>query len=176
MRKVKPREPRQACETTACETPARSANSACVVCDAFKYAFSCVMAPIIVAENIFVNNQNNVDTFIFMSNIPWNENKQGNSEMQNLTDNETEMLLSFARCELSVVNGSPEYAKIAGDLNTFVFLEDRAPHNMTISQKKGVLSSLVQKGLVIVCPDPTDDDGLDFTAAGFEAVKALLAK
>lgn len=90
-----------------------------------------------------------------------------------LTPAEQHLLVAFAHCENNVTNGAPKHAKVASDLATWVWLDDRKVGDMTVTQKKGVLSSLVKKSLVTVTPD-SEGDLIGFTNAGFDAVMALL--
>lgn len=90
-----------------------------------------------------------------------------------LTPAEQHLLVAFAHCENNVTNGAPKHAKVASDLATWVWLDDRKVGDMTVKQKKGVLSSLVKKSLVTVTPD-SEGDLIGFTDAGFDAVMALL--
>ncbi len=62
-----------------------------------------------------------------------------------LTPAEQHLLVAFAHCENNVTNGAPKHAKVASDLATWVWLDDRKVGDMTVKQKKGVLSSLVKK-------------------------------
>lgn len=90
-----------------------------------------------------------------------------------LTPAEQHLLVAFAHCENNVTNGAPKHAKVASHLATWVWLDDRKVGDMTVKQKKGVLSSLVKKSLVTVTPD-SEGDLIGFTDAGFDAVMALL--
>lgn len=93
--------------------------------------------------------------------------------LKSLTPAEQHLLVAFAHCENNVTNGAPKHAKVAADLATWVWLDDRKVGDMTTKQKKGVLSSLVKKSLVTVTPD-SEGDLIGFTDAGFDAVMALL--
>lgn len=93
--------------------------------------------------------------------------------LASLTPAEQHLLVAFAHCENNVTNGAPKHAKVAADLATWVWLDDRKVGDMTTKQKKGVLSSLVKKALVTVTPD-SEGDLIGFTDAGFDAVMALL--
>ena len=91
-----------------------------------------------------------------------------------LTIAESEMLEAYAFCEMNSLNGGDlEYAKHAHELGTYVWLDDRPPFGMSVAQKKGVLSSLVKKGLVCVQIIKGEDDCLDFTDLGFAVAKDL---
>ncbi len=93
--------------------------------------------------------------------------------LKGLTPAEHHLLVAFAHCENTVVNAAPKNATGPADLTTWVWLEDRKVGGMTTAQKKGVLSSLVKKGLVHVSPD-SDGDMLGWSLLGFEVVKSLL--
>lgn len=93
--------------------------------------------------------------------------------LKTLTVPEQHLLVSFAHCENTVVNAAPKQATGPADLTTWVWLEDRKVGDMTTAQKKGVLSSLVKKGLVHVTPD-SDGDMLGWSPLGFEVVQSLL--
>lgn len=93
--------------------------------------------------------------------------------LASLTPAEQHLLVAFAHCENNFTNGAPKHAKVAADLETWVWLDDRKVGDMTVKQKKGVLSSLVKKSLVTVTPD-SEGDLIGFTDAGFDAVMALL--
>jgi len=93
--------------------------------------------------------------------------------LKGLTPAEYHLLVAFAHCENTVVNASPKQATGPADLTTWVWLEDRKVGDMTTPQKKGVLSSLVKKGLVHVSPD-SDGDMLGWSLLGFEVVQSLL--
>jgi len=92
-----------------------------------------------------------------------------------LTVPEQHLLVAFAHCENTVVNGAPKQATCPADLTTWVWLEDRKVGDMTTAQKKGVLSSLVKKGLVHVTPD-SDGDMLGWSRLGFDVVQSLLGQ
>lgn len=92
-----------------------------------------------------------------------------------LTVPEQHLLVAFAHCENTVVNGAPKQATGPADLTTWVWLDDRKVGEMTTAQKKGVLSSLVKKGLVHVTPD-SDGDMLGWSRLGFDLVQSLLGK
>ncbi|QIG73782.1 hypothetical protein PP935_gp007 [Rhizobium phage RHph_N34] len=90
-----------------------------------------------------------------------------------LTKNETALLTAFAYCEMNATNGSPKYAPSASELATYVWLEDRNVNDLSIASKKGVLSSLVKKGLVTVSKD-SEGDYLNFTDLGYQTVMELI--
>lgn len=94
--------------------------------------------------------------------------------LKNLTVPQQHLLVAFAHCENTVVNGAPQQATGPADLTTWVWLEDRKVGDMTTAQKKGVLSSLVKKHLVHVTPD-SDGDMLGWSLLGFDVVQSLLA-
>ncbi|QNH71427.1 hypothetical protein PP938_gp079 [Rhizobium phage AF3] len=93
--------------------------------------------------------------------------------MIKLTDNETKLLLSFAYCEMNATNGNPTSAPSPSELHTYVWLEDRKVNDLSITSKKGVLSSLVKKELVTVSKDD-EGDYLNFTDLGYETVMELI--
>ena len=93
--------------------------------------------------------------------------------LKTLTVPEQHLLIAFAHCENAVVNAAPKQATGPADLTTWVWLEDRKVGDMTTPQKKGVLSSLVKKGLVHVTPD-SDGDMLGWSLLGFDVVQSLL--
>ena len=90
-----------------------------------------------------------------------------------LTIPEQHLLSAFAHCENTVTNGAPTSAKTAADLATWVWLDTRKVGDMTTAQKKGVLSSLVKKGLLVITPD-AEGDLLGWTLLGFDVVQSLL--
>ncbi|QIG67943.1 hypothetical protein EVB55_008 [Rhizobium phage RHph_Y68] len=90
-----------------------------------------------------------------------------------LTSNETALLTAFAFCQMNATNGSPKYAPSPSELATYVWLEDRNVNGLSIASKKGVLSSLVKKGLVTVSKDE-EGDYLNFTQLGFDTVMELI--
>jgi hypothetical protein len=93
--------------------------------------------------------------------------------LKGLTPAEHHLLVAFSHCKNTVVNAAPKNATGPADLTTWVWLEDRKVGDMTAAQKKGVLSSLVKKGLVHVSPD-SDGDMLGWSLLGFEVVQSLL--
>ncbi|MCB6177534.1 DUF3489 domain-containing protein [Rhodobacter sp. Har01] len=93
--------------------------------------------------------------------------------LRDLTIPEGHLLSAFAHCENNVTNGAPKSAKVAADLATWVWLDARKVGDMTTAQKKGVLSSLVKKGLLVITPD-AEGDLLGWTLLGFDVVQALL--
>lgn len=95
--------------------------------------------------------------------------------LKSLTVPEQHLLVAFAHCENTVVNAAPKQATGPADLTTWVWLEDRKVGDMTTPQKKGVLSSLVKKGLVHVTPD-SDGDMLGWSLLGFDVVQSLLGE
>lgn len=95
--------------------------------------------------------------------------------LKTLTVPQQHLLVAFAHCENTVVNGAPKQATGPADLTTWVWLEDRKVGDMTTPQKKGVLSSLVKKHLVHVTPD-SDGDMLGWSLLGFDVVQSLLGE
>lgn len=95
--------------------------------------------------------------------------------LKSLTVPEQHLLVAFAHCENTVVNAAPKQATVPADLTTWVWLEDRKVGDMTTPQKKGVLSSLVKKGLVHVTPD-SDGDMLGWSLLGFDVVQSLIGQ
>jgi hypothetical protein len=93
--------------------------------------------------------------------------------MIKLTDNETKLLLAFAYCEMNATNGNPENASSPSELHTYVWLEDRKVNDLSITSKKGVLSSLAKKELVTVSKDE-EGDYLNFTDLGYNTVMELI--
>jgi hypothetical protein len=94
--------------------------------------------------------------------------------MIKLTKNETELLLSFANCQMNVTNGNPKNATTPSELHTYVWLDERNVFDLSIASKKGVLSSLVKKELLSVFKD-SEGDYANFTQLGFDTVMELLA-
>lgn len=90
-----------------------------------------------------------------------------------ITAAEHHLLIAFAHCQNTPLNGAPKQAEHPSDLSTWVWLDERDVGDMTTQQKKGVLSSLVKKGLVVVTTDP-EDDLIGWTDAGFAVLKVIL--
>jgi len=68
------------------------------------------------------------------------------TDTQKITAAEHHLLVAFAHCENTPLNGAPMQAQQPSDLCTWVWLDDRKVGDMTTPQKKGVLASLVKKG------------------------------
>lgn len=91
--------------------------------------------------------------------------------MTTLTDKEFELLNLWAYCEMNQINGArPE---TADDVHTYTWADERAAE-MGISEKAvgGIMSSLLEKGLIGCTTDEGDDNGVWFTEAGYEAWNA----
>ena len=85
--------------------------------------------------------------------------------MTNLTANEIEVLNGIAYHEMATSNGAKPETK--DETGTYCWVEDFSA-SLTPDQVKGVISSLVKKGLIRV--DEYDDENttVDFTDAGFK--------
>lgn len=92
-----------------------------------------------------------------------------------ITAAEHHLLVAFAHCENTPLNGAPMQAQQPSDLSTWVWLDDRKVGDMTTAQKKGVLASLVKKGLVSITPD-SDGDLIGWTEEGFALLKTILGQ
>ena len=92
-----------------------------------------------------------------------------------ITAAEHHLLIAFAHCENTPLNGAPKQAEHPSDLSTWVWLDTRKVGDMTTAQKKGVLASLVKKGFVTVTPD-SEGDLIRWTDAGFAVLKAILGQ
>lgn len=97
------------------------------------------------------------------------------TDTKKITAAEHHLLLAFAHCENTPLNGAPMQAQQPSDLSTWVWLDDRKVGDMTTAQKKGVLASLVKKGLVTVTPD-SEGDLIGWTDEGFALLKAILGQ
>jgi hypothetical protein len=97
------------------------------------------------------------------------------TDTKKLTAAEHHLLIAFAQCENTPLNGAPMQAQQPSDLSTWVWLDDRKVDDMTTSQKKGVLASLVKKGLVVITPD-SDGDLIGWTDEGFALLKTILGQ
>jgi len=93
--------------------------------------------------------------------------------LKSLTVPEQHLLSAFAHCENTVTNGAPKQATAPHDLTTWVWLDDRKVGDFSVKQKKGVLSSLVKKGLLTVVPH-SDGDIIGWSFLGFEVVQSLI--
>jgi hypothetical protein len=96
--------------------------------------------------------------------------------MTTITQNERAMLIAIAHDEMSTVNGNPKFAKSKSDLDCWSNIENwDAGKVTTLNGKKGVLSSLAQKDLVVA-----DGEGreatISFTDEGFAIVMGLIAE
>ncbi len=83
--------------------------------------------------------------------------------MVSITHNEADVLNGIAYHEMSPANSGKPLD--ISDTGTYCWVEDFSK-TLTASQVKGVLSSLVQKSLVVVS-DNDQDNVVDFTPAGF---------
>jgi hypothetical protein len=97
------------------------------------------------------------------------------TDTKKITAAEHHLLVAFAHCENTPLNGAPMQAQQPSDLSTWVWLDDRKVGDMTTAQKKGVLASLVKKGLVTVTPD-SEGDLIGWTDAGFVLLKTILGQ
>lgn len=97
------------------------------------------------------------------------------TDTKKITAAEHHLLVAFAHCENTPLNGAPMQAQQPSDLSTWVWLDDRKVGDMTAAQKKGVLASLVKKGLVTVTPD-SEGDLIGWTNAGFALLKTILGQ
>lgn len=95
--------------------------------------------------------------------------------MQTLTALETATILKIARHEMNSTNGAPEYAQSASDLTTWAWAGDFTSADCDVKQVKGVMSSLVKKGL-IECSGKGQDAVVGFSDEGFVQVQFLLAR
>jgi len=84
----------------------------------------------------------------------------------NLTANEIDVLNGIAYHEMSSANTSKP--KDISETGTYCWAADFSD-TLTVSQVKGVLSSLVKKGMIVVSPYDERDTIVDFTPAGFAA-------
>ena len=95
----------------------------------------------------------------------------GDSNIQNLTENEKDILNGIAYHEMSPVNSAkPECIQ---DTGTFCWVEDFSNVNLTDDQVKGVLSSLVKKELINISKWDGQDTVVDFTPEGFTAWQSI---
>lgn len=90
-----------------------------------------------------------------------------------ITAAEHHLMIAFAHCENTPLNGAPKQAAHPSDLSTWVWLDNRKVGDMTTAQKKGVLASLVKKGFVTLTPD-SEGDLIGWTDAGFAVLRAIL--
>lgn len=90
-----------------------------------------------------------------------------------ITPAEHHLMIAFAHCENTPLNGAPKQAEHPSELSTWVWLDTRKVGDMTTAQKKGVLASLVKKGFVTVTPD-SEGDLIGWTDAGFAVLRAIL--
>lgn len=89
--------------------------------------------------------------------------------MTNLTPNEIDVLNGIAYHEMSRSNGATP--DDISDTGTYCWVDDFSA-TLTGAQVKGVLSSLVQKNLIMVHDERNDDNTVDFTPEGFAAFQA----
>ena len=97
------------------------------------------------------------------------------TDTKKITAAEHHLLVAFAHCENTPLNGAPMQAQQPSDLSTWVWLDDRKVGDMTTGQKKGVLASLVKKGFVTVTPD-SEGDLIGWTDSGFALLKTILSQ
>ena len=90
-----------------------------------------------------------------------------------ITAAEHHLMIAFAHCENTPLNGAPKQAAHPSDLSTWVWLDTRKVGDMTTAQKKGVLASMVKKGFVTVTVD-SEGDLIGWTDAGFAVLRAIL--
>lgn len=83
----------------------------------------------------------------------------------NITELEKKMLLAIPESDFAP--GYFDEAPAVDDMNTWTF------DVVTNNQDKGVVSSLVKKGLVIVQDSGSDESVIFFTDKGFDAWKEL---
>jgi hypothetical protein len=94
--------------------------------------------------------------------------------MIKLTVNETALLTSIAKHEMNATNGHPETATSKSELATYSWIEEFDAGQVTsLPGKKGVLSSLVKKGLLLT-NGKGEESSIDFTDLGFETVMELI--
>ena len=85
------------------------------------------------------------------------------------TPHESEVLARIARHEMNPGNGArPTSAK---DVRTWVWVRDFSDR-LSASQVKGVLASLVKKGLIVISYYDARDNSVAFTDLGFAAWQA----
>ena len=92
-----------------------------------------------------------------------------------ITAAEHHLMIAFAHCENTPLNGAPKQAAHPSDLSTWVWLDTRKVGDFSVTQKKGVLASLVKKGFVTVTPD-SEGDLIGWTDAGFAVLKAIVGQ
>lgn len=83
-----------------------------------------------------------------------------------ITKSESEVLRKIAFHEMTPGNGARPAS--ADDAVTFCWAADFAPAGFNVTQTKGVLSSLVQKGLIFIEGYDERDNMVGFTKAGYE--------
>lgn len=86
--------------------------------------------------------------------------------MINLTHFEAVVLNAIAHHEMNTTNGARPTSH--HDVNTWAWADDFTGGEMTVPQVKGVMSSLVQKGL-LHCEGKGREASCGFTEAGFAA-------
>lgn len=91
--------------------------------------------------------------------------------MTNITELELRAMNYYAFDEMNPTNGARP--SCADDVACYVWLDEMAAGlNISQAQAKGVLGSLVAKGLAYVIEeDNPEDNGFGFTAEGFAAWK-----
>lgn len=88
-----------------------------------------------------------------------------------ITEYEVDVLNGIAYHEMNATNGArPE---CAGDVLMWCW-PDQFSSKLTVPQVKGVLSSLVKKGLISISDyGPGEDNTIQFTVAGFKAFESV---
>jgi len=94
--------------------------------------------------------------------------------MTNITRNEAFVLNAIAHHEMTPWNtGTPDCDESgAWEISTYCWAEDFTNADLNVQQVKGVLGSLVQKGLVTINEYDARDNVVSFTPQGFRAWKA----
>lgn len=83
-----------------------------------------------------------------------------------ITPAEAHVLKAIAYHEMNPGNGTRPESE--SDVYTFCWTSDFSPQDMNVSQTKGVLSSLVKKGLICIFEYDDTDKGVGFTKLGYE--------
>ena len=89
-----------------------------------------------------------------------------------LTELETQMLENICSHEMNEVNGATEWIEDADMTVTYYWAEDFAKGIGSVNQVKGVVTSLVKKGLVVVQEDSMEDSMIWLTDEGLQAWKS----
>jgi len=87
------------------------------------------------------------------------------------TNLEAIVLNNIAYHEMCPQNGAKPQSH--RDACCWCWADDFAGDAMTVNACKGVLSSLVKKGFIVIHPNDPEDSEVDFTEAGFEAWKLI---